>query len=277
VTSTRERQRAAARARLEREMAERAARARKRRQMQAAIGAGVALLLVIAGTVWLVSSLGDDEDKTAAPTPSTSAGPQLCVWQEAPKQKTGVKNVGTPPSGKEPRSGKQVMTIKTNYGDVEVTMDLAKSPCTAASFSYLASKNFYDGTKCHRMFPGMLQCGDPFAKGNGYRKTDGQGGPSYTFADENLPIGQRPAYPKGVVAMANSGENTNGSQFFIIYEDQELNGPNYVVVGKVTKGMDVVEKATKPGHDGAFDPQPGGGHPKKDILLNDVTVGPVAS
>jgi peptidyl-prolyl cis-trans isomerase B (cyclophilin B) len=273
VTSTRERQRAAARARLEKEMAERKAAARKRRQLQAGIGAGAALLLVVVGTVWLVAALGDDDENTASPGPSASANAGLCVWTEVPKdqQSKTTKDVGLPPTGTQPTSGTQVMTVSTNYGDVEITMDLSKSPCTAASFSHLASKNFFDGTKCHRMFPGMLQCGDPSAKGKGYRETDGTGGPTYRFNDENLPVNERPAYPAGVVAMANSGENTNGSQFFFITQDVELQ-PAYTVIGRVTKGMDVLTTATKPGHDGAFEPQPGGGHPKNEILIKDLTV-----
>jgi peptidyl-prolyl cis-trans isomerase B (cyclophilin B) len=273
VTSTRERQRAAARARLEKEMAERKAAARKRRQLQAGIGAGAALLLVVVGTVWLVAALGDDDENTANPGPSASAGAGLCTWTEVPpaERSPTTKDVGLPPTGAQPTSGTEIMKVSTGFGDIEITMDLAKSPCTAASFSHLASKNFFDGTKCHRMFPGMLQCGDPSAKGKGYRESDGTGGPTYRFADENLPVNERPAYPKGVVAMANSGENTNGSQFFFIYQDVELQ-PAYTVIGKITKGLDVLEKATKAGHDGAFDPQPGGGHPKSEILIKDVTV-----
>ena len=270
MTSTRERQRAAARARLEKEMAERKAAARKRRQMQAGFGAGAALLLVAAGTVWLVSALGDDDKDTAA---QNTAEPAPCVWTEIPAdQRTATtKDVGLPPTTEPPRSGNQVMTVSTSFGDIEVTMNLAAAPCTAASFSHLASKDFFDGTKCHRMFPGMLQCGDPSAKGAGYRDSDGTGGPTYRFGDENLPVNQRPAYPEGVVAMANSGPDTNGSQFFFIYQDVELQ-PAYTIIGKVTKGLDVLKKATEPGHDGAFDPQPGGGHPKNEILINDLTV-----
>ena len=274
MTSTRERQRAAARARLEREMAERKAAARKRRQLLTGLGAGAGVLLVIAGTVWLVLALNDDGDDAAAPSPSASAGAAACEFTEVPadqRPKT-TKDVGLPPAG-EPRTGTEVMTLATNFGDIEITMDLAKSPCTAASFRHLASKDFFDGIKCHRILPGLLQCGDPSAKGKGYRETDGTGGPSYRFADENLPTNERPPYPAGVVAMANSGPNTatNGSQFFLVYQDVELQ-PAYGVVGKISKGMDVLKSATAAGHDGAFEPQPGGGHPKKDVVINDLTV-----
>lgn len=271
MTSTRGRQRAAARARLEKEMAQRAAAARKRRQLQAGIGAGLALLVIVAGTVWLISSLGKDKPATTSAQPS--AGPTSCVWSEVPKDQwtATTKDVGLPPTTTPPTSGTQVMTVDTSFGPVEVTIDLAKAPCSAASFSHLASKKFWDGTKCHRMFPGMLQCGDPSAKGKGYRQTDGTGGPSYRFANENLPVNQRPAYPAGVVALANSGPDTNGSQFFFIYQDTELS-PDYTILGKVTKGLDNIKNATAAGHDGAFDPQPGGGHPKSDIEIKTLTM-----
>jgi peptidyl-prolyl cis-trans isomerase B (cyclophilin B) len=276
VTSTRERQRAAARARLAKEMAERAAAARRKRQRQAIIGAGVALVLVVGGVIWLVTALGDD------PATDTAAGgdaaPALCQWTEVPADQRTPQtvDVGLPPTTAPPNTGTELMTVNTNFGPVEVTIDRAKAPCSAEAFSFLASKKFWDGTKCHRMFPGMLQCGDPNAKGKGYRETDGTGGPSFRFANENLPTDEVPPYPAGVVALANSGPDTNGSQFFFIYEDVQLS-PDYTVIGKVTSGLDNIKKATAAGHDGAFEPSPGGGHPKSDIVLETVTVAPAGS
>src|SRR5690606_14305261 len=210
---------------------------------------------------WAVSALtGDEEEPTtpaafgpsASPSASPSAGaPAGCEWREASGEV--AVDVGTPPPD-EPREGTPAMTTSTNHGDIEVTMDLAASPCIAASFSHLASQEFFDGTKCHRMFPGMLQCGDPNAKGEGYREEDGTGGPGYRFADENLPpVGQEPTYPAGTVAMANRGPDTNGSQFFFIYEDLNL-APSYSIVGTITKGMDVLRTIGEAGHDGAFEP-----------------------
>jgi len=257
-------------------MAERQAAARRRRQRQAIIGAGVALLIVAGGVIWLVSSLGGDDTTTTAGS-DPSAAPVTCTWNEVPADQRSptTKDVGVPPTTEPPTSGTSVMTIDTSYGPIEVTMDLSKAPCSAESFSYLASKQFWDGTKCHRMFPGMLQCGDPSAKGEGYRETDGTGGPSYRYANENLPVDQRPAYPEGVVALANSGPDTNGSQFFFIYQDTELS-PDYTVLGKVTKGLENIKKATEAGHDGAFDPSPGGGHPKNNIEIKTIRVAPAA-
>ena len=91
-------------------------------------------------------------------------------------------------------------------------MDLSKTPCTAASLAYLASKGFYDNTACHRLVDGIfaLQCGDPSGTGSG--------GATYRFDDENLPTGKLPAYHDGDVAMANTGQpGSNGSQFFFVY------------------------------------------------------------
>lgn len=270
MTSTKERQRAAARARLEREMAQRAEAARKRRRLQASIGAGVALVVVAVGTVWLVSSLGEDDSGTT----DAAAGAATCSWIEVPQKERNAqtKDVGLPPTSA-PRTGTKTMTVDTNFGAVNVTLDLTKSPCAATSYAHLASKKFFDGTKCHRMFTGMLQCGDPSAKGKGYRETDGTGGPSYRFGNEYLPTNDRPAYPAGVVALANSGSaDSNGSQFFFIYQDVELS-PDYTILGTVDQaGLDVLKKATEKGHDGAFEPNPGGGHPKSDVNIKTVTV-----
>jgi peptidyl-prolyl cis-trans isomerase B (cyclophilin B) len=269
VTTTKDRQRAAARARLEREMAQRAEAARRRRRTQLSIAGAVAGLLVVVGTVWLVSdNLSGGKKKT-----TTSAAGVTCKWTEVAKdqQTATTKDVGLPPT-KPTNTGTQVMTVTTNFGAVEVTMDLSKVPCTAQSMSYLASKKFFDGTKCHREFTGVLQCGDPSAKGTGYRETDGTGGPSYRFGNENLPTDQRPAYPAGVVAMANSGSaDSNGSQFFFVFKDVQLN-PDYTVLGTITKGLDVLEKATASGDDEAYASSSGGGHPKKDINMTSLTV-----
>lgn len=272
MTSTRERQRAAARARLERDMAERAAKARKRRQVQAIVGAGAALLLVVAGTAWLVTSLaGDDKTDTAA-----SPGTALCVWNEAPAdQRTPqTKDVGLPGT-QQPNKGTQIMTIDTNLGPITAKLDLAEVPCTAASFTHLASKNFFDNTKCHRLVTEglkVLQCGDPSATGKGYRETDGTGGPQYRFAEENLPTDELPPYPEGVIAMANSGQpGSTGSQFFIVYGDSQLEA-NYTVVGTITEGMEIVKQVGAAGHDNAFAQQAGGGHPKKETVIKKITM-----
>ncbi|MFG1917164.1 peptidylprolyl isomerase [Micromonospora sp. NPDC048898] len=276
MTSTRERQRAAARARLEKEMAERAAKARKRRQTQAIVSAAAVLVLVVAGTVWLAVSLGGDDDKkdTAAP----AAGTAECAFNALPTEQRPpqIKDVGVP-SNQQSATGVQTMTIDTNLGPITAKVDRSKVPCTAGSFSYLAEKNFFDNTKCHRLVSEgikVLQCGDPSATGNGWRETDGQGGPSYRMAEENLPTDKRPPYPEGVIAMAKSQDpGSTGSQFFIVYGDSPLD-PAYTVLGTITGGMDLVKDVAKAGDDGAFAQQAGGGHPKKEVIIKDLAMSP---
>ncbi|MGC4875546.1 peptidylprolyl isomerase [Micromonospora sp. DT43] len=274
MTSTRERQRAAARARLEKEMAERSAKARKRRQTRAIVGAAAVLVLVVAGTVWLVTTLGGDDDKSG--TAASEAGARECVYNAMPtdQRPPQIKDVGTP-SNQQSGTGVQTMTITTNLGPITAKVDRSQVPCTAGAFTYLAEKNFFDNSKCHRLVTEgikVLQCGDPSATGKGWRDTDGTGGPSFRLPEENLPTDKRPPYPEGVIAMANSGQpGSTGSQFFIVYGDSPLD-PAYTVLGTVTGGMDIVKDVAKAGDDGAFAQQAGGGHPKKEVVITDLTM-----
>jgi len=279
VTSNRDRERrAAARARLEREMAHRAEAARKRRRTQTIIAGSAAAVVLVGAIVWIaIAAGGDDSDPTvsASPSESVSASPTSCDYKPlidpsaspaASPEPTpsGIVEVGKPQADV-PRSGKQIMTIVSNLGEIQIEMDLSKTPCTAGSFAYLAGKKFFDNTKCHRLVPdiGALQCGDPSGTS--------QGGPTYRFADENLPTNRRPAYPEGVVAMANGGPDSNGSQFFFVYKDSSLQ-PQYTLWGKVIKGLDIIKKVGEGGDDGAYAQQSGGGHPKTEIIFQTVTV-----
>ena len=274
MSSIKDRQRAAARARLEKEMAERAAIAHKRRQRQAVIGSAIAVVLIAGATVWLVTALkSNDGKKPVASGPP--AGTVACTWTPASASGGKVKDVGTPPKNV-PNKGSSLLTFNTNLGVVSAKLDLTKVPCTGASTAFLAGKKFWDNTKCHRLVNQasfkVLQCGDPFASGKGYRKTDGQGGPSYTMAEENLPTDTKNPYPAGSIAMANTGQpGSTGSQFFICSENTNLPA-NYTLLGTITTGLDIIKSVVAAGDDKAFDPQPGGGHPKKELDLNTVTV-----
>ena len=131
-------------------------------------------------------------------------------------------------------------TIATELGDIEVDLYTTDAPKTAQNFVDLAKKGFYNDVIFHRVIPGfMIQGGDgEFGKKsslNGSRV--GTGGPGYKFADE--PVSG--SYARGTLAMANSGPNTNGSQFFIMHKDYGL-PKSYTIFGQVTKGMDVVDK-----------------------------------
>jgi peptidyl-prolyl cis-trans isomerase B (cyclophilin B) len=274
VSSIKDRQRAAARARLEKEMAERAAAAHKRRQRQAVIGSAIAVVVIAGVAVWLVTSLRSDDKKSAASGPP--AGTVACTWTPANAAAGGkVKDVGTPPKNA-PNKGADTMTIDTNLGPITAKLDLTKVPCTGASFAYLASKKFWDNTKCHRLVNEasfkVLQCGDPFATGKGYRATDGQGGPSYTMAEENLPTDTNNPYPAGSIAMANTGQpGSTGSQFFICSENTKLPA-SYTLLGSITSGLDIIKGVVAAGDDGAFKAQAGGGHPKKEVDIKTLTV-----
>jgi cyclophilin family peptidyl-prolyl cis-trans isomerase len=149
-------------------------------------------------------------------------------------------------------------TLKTNKGDITVEFLPGEAPNTVNNFVCLARDGFYDGTPFHRVVKGfMIQGGDPTGTG--------RGGPGYRFNDEKV---VRP-YSKGIMAMANAGPNTNGSQFFIMLEDYPL-PPNYTIFGQVTAGQDVVDAlgstATTAG--------PGGERsvPTEPLIIDSVTI-----
>ena len=142
-------------------------------------------------------------------------------------------------------------------GDLNVTLDAAGSPGTVNNFVALVREKFYDGLSCHRIITGfMTQCGDP--------KGDGTGGPGYKFADE-LTTAASGLYPKGTLAMANSGPNTNGSQFFIVSGTANLQ-PSYSVFGHVDAGQDAVLAALDKAGSAAGVP------PSKPVSLISITV-----
>ena len=120
--------------------------------------------------------------------------------------------------------------IETNKGSFTINLFAKETPNTVNNFVFLARENFYSGVVFHRIIKDfMIQTGDP----NG----DGTGGPGYKFDDE--PITRD--YKKGIVAMANSGPNTNGSQFFIMHGETSL-PKNYVIFGQVSKGIETIDK-----------------------------------
>jgi cyclophilin family peptidyl-prolyl cis-trans isomerase len=148
--------------------------------------------------------------------------------------------------------------INTGLGPIRVRLNAQETPVTVNNFVYLAKNHFYDRTVFHRVVKNfMIQGGDP--------KGDGTGGPGYFFDDE-LFSGD---YTRGTLAMANAGRNTNGSQFFIIHKDYQL-PKNYVIFGKVTGGMDVVDKiATASVEMNAFGEE---SKPVSPVVINSVEI-----
>lgn len=147
-------------------------------------------------------------------------------------------------------------TLTTNYGDIVIAFDPNLAPKTVENFIALASKGFYNSTKFHRVIKGfMIQGGDPLSKDDSQASAWGTGGPGYKFDDEITPDSKNVI---GAVAMANSGPNTNGSQFFINVANNSFLDGKYSVFAHVTSGYDIVEKistvATDPGNDRPLSP-----------------------
>jgi peptidyl-prolyl cis-trans isomerase B (cyclophilin B) len=270
---TERQRRETARRRLERQIERRQQAAAARRRRNLVTSAVLGVILVVGAVFLLVTQLGGDDDGTdaaAQPTPSASAPatPSATPTTAAvkgdctyTKEGSATKDAGVPKNGKVATTGTATVAVQTTQGALTFTLDRSKAPCTVNSFLYLVGKKYFDGTPCHRVTTGanfgVLQCGDPGGTGTG--------GPGYKFGDELDPQGK---YTKGVLAMANSGPNTNGSQFFIVYKDTQL-APNYTIFGTVSKGIDVVEKVAAGGSDNANGD--GDGKPKTAISLTTLT------
>ncbi len=131
-------------------------------------------------------------------------------------------------------------TLHTSMGDITIEFFDKDAPNTVANFRKLAGAGFYDGTKFHRVIAGfMIQGGDPLTKDDSMVARWGTGGPGYTFADE---IRENNHNVIGTISMANAGPNTNGSQFFINVANNSYLDGKHTTFGKVTSGMDVVDK-----------------------------------
>lgn len=178
-----------------------------------------------------------DSLQNATSTDTFATSTQVFEDGTLPPKETVITNK-TPITPVVPAENKKtnMITIETNYGKIVLQMYEADAPNTVKNFVTLADKGYYNGLTFHRVIKGfMIQGGDP----NG----NGTGGPGYKFNDELNPAtpSYKAGYKKGIVAMANSGPNTNGSQFFIMHADYPL--PNlYTIFGKVVEGQDVVDK-----------------------------------
>lgn len=284
-----------ARRHLERQRANRQKREARRRQLNL-IATVVGVLVVVAIVVVTVTMLKHDDKKsntaagasasgsdspsasasassTAAPLPSRSApaikaraakktsGP--CGYAEDASKLTAgnLFDVGLPPDPKPTPTTDKVAVFATNLGDITVTLDAKNAPCNVQSIEYLISKKFYDNTPCPRSVNSgifVVQCGDPTGTT--------AGGPTYSTKDENL---AKASYTEGTLAMANSGANTNGSQFFFITKDSNGSlGKSYTVIGHVTGGLAILQKVATGGDDGSN--QAGGGKPNIPLYFKTV-------
>jgi peptidyl-prolyl cis-trans isomerase B (cyclophilin B) len=276
VASKKDRQRKLAREHMLRQQQRRAEQARRTRQITMI---SVVCLVVVGlgvGGFFLFSSPGTTSNAAAsatasatpsstAATPTPSATPALAAEPAKtcsyPTSGTAARKVSKPPTKPDWKATYQA-TIHTNRGNVLIDLLNSKATCTVNSFVSLADQKFFNNTHCHRLTTVspvyVLQCGDPTGTGTG--------GPGYKFNDENL-AGAK--YTQGTVAMANSGADTNGSQFFIVYKNSTLS-PNYTPFGTVVKGLGIIQNVAKAGSDNANGT--GDGHPKKKVEIESITI-----
>lgn len=270
----RERQKANRQLRLE-EMA-RAQQQQKTKRRVLIIGIGVIAAVALAAGFSLLG--GDDDDGEAQTTTTVATGAATdptATSAATPTDPVATTTECPPADGSAPRTTEFAQAppmcidpaksytaqIETSAGPLTIELDAAQAPLTVNNFVVLARYHFYDGITCHRAIPGfMVQCGDP--------EGTGSGGPGYAFADE-LPADG--AYQIGSVAMANSGPDTNGSQFFMITGEQGVAlPPNYSLFGQITDGLDTTLVALD--ELGNPDPAANGVPPVSPIEITSVTI-----
>jgi peptidyl-prolyl cis-trans isomerase B (cyclophilin B) len=194
-----------------------------------------ALLIAILACALGIAACGGSDEKaesssTPPPSPAQAAG---CEKVEQPKPKDDAK---LPKPKEKLQPGKPyVAQVVTSCGEFDITLDSKRAPRTGGSFKYLADKGFYDGLTFHRIDAGfVIQGGDPAGNGTG--------GPGFSVVE---PPPKDLAYTNGVVAMAKTqseAPGTSGSQFFVVTAEDAQLPPDYALLGKVTKGMEVVDK-----------------------------------
>jgi cyclophilin family peptidyl-prolyl cis-trans isomerase len=194
----------------------------------------VAVFLVLCAAGCGAMSAAQDQGTRMAATGGTPAAGRVPCWTDAQRTKgaNGMAQYTQPPAMRVDATKRYTGTIQTNKGAIEFELFPQDAPQTVNNFVCLAEDGYYNGTPFHRIVKGfVIQGGDPTGTG--------MGGPGYKFADE--PISRD--YERGTLAMANAGPNTNGSQFFVVLDDLRGSLPkNYTIFGKVTSGLDVVDK-----------------------------------
>jgi peptidyl-prolyl cis-trans isomerase B (cyclophilin B) len=210
--------------------------------------AGFAVVAIVVVAAILISRSGGSSDST---TTASSGG---CKEVEAPAPKK--VSLKAPPQTVK-KGAKLTAVVETSCGSFDIALDSSRAPKTVNSFVYLSDEGFYDDLTFHRIVPGfVIQGGDPLGTG--------LGGPGYTVVEKppaNL------AYTKGIVAMAKSSSDppgSSGSQFFVVIGADAGLPPEYALVGRVEKGMDVVERIGKLGTPAE--------KPKQTVLIEKITI-----
>jgi peptidyl-prolyl cis-trans isomerase B (cyclophilin B) len=243
-----------------------AERLRQRRNLAITV-ASVATVVVVVVGAFVVFGGGDSKPAATPSVPAENRPSSIPTAMFTPKRPTplaaevncaykkstqpAAKKVNLPADGQTKASGTSKVSLDTSIGDLQLTLDSSLAPCAVKNFLSLVGQKFYDNTKCHRLTVGeglqVLQCGDPTATGSG--------GPGYSFADEVYPTLK---YGRGMLAMANSGPNTNGSQFFIVYGDASGLTAQYTAFGTIDEpSLKLIDKVAEAGVTPQQSPQDG--------------------
>ena len=212
------------------------------------------VVVVIIGGFWFASSR---ENTNTNPSPSSSD----LVSTLTPTPQSSAETPMPSPSS----TNKKTMqaTLNTNKGNITIEFYEKETPKTVANFIKLTKEGFYNGVKFHRVIKDfMIQSGDPLTKDDARSSDWGSGGPGYSFADE---IGVTNKNNIGTIAMANSGPNTNGSQFFINVANNNFLDTKHTVFGKVVSGMDVVNAIQNT-------PTDANDRPTDPVVINSITI-----
>lgn len=259
-------------AKLDRELKSRD-RAEKSKPLKVAAAAAAAIIVLVGG-IWFATTQSDNEEITAsdetteATTPETPTMEPLAMSRETalpdtvtceyPEAGEPANEVSAPDTEDISTTGTVAVTLATNHGDIGLELDRSVAPCTVNAVEHMVDEGYYDETVCHRLTTSgifVLQCGDPSGSG--------AGGPGFQFANE-YPTDELDGeatspviYPRGSLAMANSGPDTNGSQFFLNYDDSPL-APDYTYFGQITEeGLAVLDEIAAAGaEEGAADGAP---------------------
>lgn len=269
-------------AQLDRELKSRD-RAEKSRPLKIGAAAAVVILAIVAG-IWFLATRDSEEQITAdEETTTTTEAPEMepltmaraealpaTVTCEYPEAGDASREVSTPATENISTEGTVTVTLDTTQGPIGMELDRSVAPCTVNVIEHLASEGYYDDTVCHRLTTSgihVLQCGDPSGSG--------AGGPGFQFANEyptdelDGPATSPVIYPRGSIAMANAGPDTNGSQFFLNYEDSPL-APDYTYFGQISEeGLATLDKVAEAGAEGGA----ADGAPAEEVRIATATVG----
>lgn len=232
-----------------------------------AVLAVVSVALVVLVGLLLVQALGggDEPADTAAPARSARdvAAPPAGECIEPPALPESPPTFDEVPDASIAEDAVWQATLVTSCGEIVVELFGDKAPQTVSSFIHLAREGYWLDSPCHRLVTSgifVLQCGDPTGAGSG--------GPGYGYGVENAPGDYR--YPRGTLAMARTQDpNSNGGQFFIVYDDTELPDPvGYSIFGEVVEGMEIVDRVAEAGVGGSVGPEA----PAQPISILDVRV-----